>query len=202
LLEIRSKVFYYLQQLKGDERVEKTRLDSMVTFLHERLGVAIPDLLKSWDASDLKKWLIYTMDRPIRVCGMVKNEGEPGGGPFYVRSESGEISLQIVESSQINLDDPEKAALVDQSTHFNPVDLVCGIRDYKGNKFNLTQYVDHNTGFISEKSMGGQTLKALELPGLWNGAMAKWLTLFVEVPMETFTPVKTVFDLMREEHRT
>jgi hypothetical protein len=202
LLEIRSKVFYYLQQLTGDERVEKTRLDSMVTFLHERLGVAIPDLLKSWDASDLKKWLIFTIDRPIRVCGMVKNEGEPGGGPFYVRSESGEISLQIVESSQIDLDDPEKAALVDQSTHFNPVDLVCGIRDYQGSKFNLTQYVDHNTGFISEKSMGGQTLKALELPGLWNGAMAKWLTLFVEVPMETFTPVKTVFDLMREEHRT
>ena len=202
LLEIRSKVFYFLQQLTGDERVEKTRLDHMVTFLHERLGVAIPDLLKSWDANDLKKWLIQTMDRPIRVCGMVKNEGEPGGGPFYVRSESGEISLQIVESSQIDLDDPQKAALVDQSTHFNPVDLVCGIRDYKGNKFNLTRYVDHNTGFISEKSVGGQALKALELPGLWNGAMAKWLTLFVEVPMETFTPVKTVFDLMREEHRT
>ena len=202
LLEIRSKVFYFLQQLTGDERVEKTRLDHMVTFLHERLGVAIPDLLKSWDATDLKKWLIHTMDRPIRVCGMVKNEGEPGGGPFYVRSESGEISLQIVESSQIDLDDPQKAALVDQSTHFNPVDLVCGIRDYQGNKFNLPQYVDHNTGFISEKSLGGQALKALELPGLWNGAMAKWLTLFVEVPMETFTPVKTVFDLMREEHRT
>jgi len=174
----------------------------MVTFLHERLGVAIPDLLKSWDATDLKKWLIFTMDRPIRVCGMVKNEGEPGGGPFYVRSESGEVSLQIVESSQIDMDDPEKTTLVEQSTHFNPVDLVCGIRDYKGNKFNLTHYVDHNTGFISEKSMGGKALKALELPGLWNGAMAKWLTLFVEVPMETFTPVKTVFDLMREEHRT
>ncbi len=202
LLEIRSKVFYYLQLLTGDERVEKTRLDTMVTFLHERLGVAIPNLLQSWDATDLKMWLIHTMDRPIRVCGMVKNEGEPGGGPFYVRSESGEISLQIVESSQIDLEDPEKAALAKQSTHFNPVDLVCGIRNYKGDKFNLTQYVDHNTGFISEKSLGGKTLKALELPGLWNGAMAKWLTIFVEVSIETFSPVKTVFDLMREEHRT
>ena len=132
---------------------------------------------------------------------MVKNEGEPGGGPFYVKSESGEISLQIVESSQIDLDQPEKAALVKQSTHFNPVDLVCSVRDFSGAKFKLGEFVDHNTGFISEKSMGGKTLKALELPGLWNGAMANWLTLFVEVPVETFTPVKTVFDLLRDEHR-
>ena len=201
LLEIRSKVFYYLQQLTGDERVEKTRLDSMVTFLHERLGIAIPDQLKSWDASDLKLWLIKTLNRPIRVCGMVKNEGEPGGGPFYVRSESGEITLQIVESSQIDVDNPEKASLLQQSTHFNPVDLVCSTRDFRGDKFNLTHFVDHNTGFISEKSVGGKSLKALELPGLWNGAMAHWLTLFVEVPIESFSPVKTVFDLMREEHR-
>ncbi len=200
LLEIRSKVFYYLKQLMGDERVGKTRLDSMVSFLHERLGIAIPDQLESWDAADLKNWLIQTMDRPIRVCGMVKNAGEPGGGPFYVRSESGEISLQIVESSQIDLEDPEKASLLKQSTHFNPVDLVCSTRDFKGDKFNLTRFVDHNTGFISEKSVGGKSLKALELPGLWNGSMAQWLTLFVEVPMETFSPVKTVFDLRREEH--
>ncbi|MEN8227604.1 MAG: DUF4301 family protein [Bacteroidota bacterium] len=202
LLEIRSKVFYYLKQLTGEERVEKTRLDSMVHFLHERLGIAIPDQLESWDAPDLKQWLIKTMDRPIRVCGMVKNEGEPGGGPFYVRSESGEITLQIVESSQIDLDEPEKAAMVQQSTHFNPVDLVCSTRDFRGNKFNLTRFVDHNTGFISEKSVGGKSLKALELPGLWNGSMAHWLTLFVEVPIETFSPVKTVFDLIRPEHLT
>jgi len=201
LLEIRSKVFYYLQQLTGEDRMEKTRLDSMVTFLHERLGLAIPDQLESWDASDLKQWLMKTLDRPIRVCGMVKNEGEPGGGPFYVRADSGEITLQIVESSQIDLDDPEKIKLVQQSTHFNPVDLVCSTRDYSGNKFNLTHFVDHNTGFISDKSVGGKSLKALELPGLWNGSMAQWLTLFVEVPMDTFSPVKTVFDLMREEHR-
>lgn len=202
LLEVRSKVFYYLQQLYGDEKLEKTRMDSMLTYLHERLGIAIPDMLEEWDASEERKWLIAKMNRPIRVCGMVRNEGEPGGGPFYVRSESGEVSLQIVESSQIDLEDPEKALLVSESTHFNPVDLVCSIVDYQGKKFNLKSYVDQNTGFISEKSTGGKSLKALELPGLWNGAMAHWLTLFVEVPVDTFSPVKTVNDLIRKEHRT
>ncbi len=201
LLEVRSKIFYYLSQLNGEEKVEKTRLDSMVSYLHERLGIAIPEMLESWDVSQMKKWLNTTMNRPIRVCGMVRNEGEPGGGPFYVRSESGEVSLQIVESSQIDLEDPVKAELMNRSTHFNPVDLVCSLRDYKGNKFNLSAFVDHNTGFISEKSMGGKSLKALELPGLWNGSMAGWLTLFVEVPIESFSPVKTVFDLVRKEHR-
>ena len=201
LLEVRSKIFYYLSQLDGEEKVEKTRLDSMVSYLHERLGIAIPEMLESWDVSQMKKWLNTTMNRPIRVCGMVRNEGEPGGGPFYVRSESGEVSLQIVESSQIDLEDPVKAELMNRSTHFNPVDLVCSLRDYKGNKFNLSAFVDHNTGFISEKSMGGKSLKALELPGLWNGSMAGWLTLFVEVPIESFSPVKTVFDLVRKEHR-
>jgi hypothetical protein len=200
LLEIRSKIFYYLQQLDGDEKPEKTSLDSMVSYLHERLGIAIPKMLESWDMSDLKRWLVKSMNRPIRVCGMVRNEGEPGGGPFYVRSESGEVSLQIVESSQIDLEDPEKVKIAQGSTHFNPVDLVCSLRDYQGEKFNLSHFVDHNTGFISEKSVGGKSLKALELPGLWNGSMAGWLTLFVDVPMETFTPVKTVFDLTRKEH--
>jgi len=201
LLEIRSKIFYYLQLLDGDTKPEKTRLDSMLSYLHERLGIAIPEMLESWDVSDLKKWLISTMNRPIRVCGMVRNEGEPGGGPFYVRSESGEVSLQIVESSQIDMENPEKLRIVQGSTHFNPVDLVCSLRDYQGEKFNLSRFVDHNTGFISEKSLGGKSLKALELPGLWNGSMAGWLTLFVDVPIETFTPVKTVLDLARKEHR-
>lgn len=202
LLETRSKVFYYLQELTSREKLEKTRMDSIVNYLHERLGIAIPEQLECWDAPELRQWLIGTMNRPIRVCGMVRNEGEPGGGPFYVRSESGEVSLQIVESSQIEMGDPVKKGIVMESTHFNPVDLVCSIRDYQGNKFQLSRYVDHNTGFISEKSQGGQSLKALELPGLWNGAMARWLTLFVEVPIETFSPVKTVFDLLRKEHKT
>lgn len=202
LLEMRSRVFSYLQELTGEERVDKSRVDIMINFIHEYLGLEIPDHLAGMDNIDLRNWLIEILNRPIRVCGMVKNEGEPGGGPFYVKSESGEITLQIVESSQINREDPLKAKLLEQSTHFNPVDLVCSIRDFKGKKFQLENFIDQNTGFISEKSIEGKTVKALELPGLWNGAMARWLTLFVEVPIETFTPVKTIFDLMREEHLT
>jgi hypothetical protein len=201
LLEIRSKIFKYLQQLDGNKEPERSALNSMVSLLNEQLGIALPSELDSRDVNELKKWLFSTMNRPIRVCGMVQNEGEPGGGPFYVRSQSGEVTLQIVESSQIDMEKPEKVRLLEESTHFNPVDLVCSIRDYRGDKFNLTSFVDQNTGFISEKSDGGRSLKALELPGLWNGSMAGWLTLFVDVPVETFTPVKTVFDLEREEHR-
>lgn len=200
LLEVRAKIYYYLQQLNGQERPMRSRMDSMVSYLHERLGIAIPELLDSWDTSELRDWLIATMDRPVRVCGMVRNEGEPGGGPFYVRNDSGEVSLQIVESSQIDMSKRDKAEIVRGSTHFNPVDLVCSLRNYRGEKFNLNHFVDQNTGFISEKSEGGRYLKALELPGLWNGSMAGWLTLFVDVPVETFSPVKTVFDLRRKEH--
>ena len=200
LLEVRSKIFYYLQLLTSNEKIEKTRLDTMANFLHDKLGIAIPKGLVSWDAPQLRFWLSEQMNRPIRVCGMVKNEGEPGGGPFYVCSETGEVSLQIVESSQIDLNKPHQAAVFGESTHFNPVDLVCSIRDFNGEKFNLGQFVDQNSGFISNKSVGGKPLKALELPGLWNGSMAGWLTLFVDVPVETFSPVKTVYDLLREEH--
>lgn len=202
LLEIRSKVHYYLQQLTSEDKPEKTRMDHMLAFLHEKLGLAIPEKLESWEAPELRDWLIETLDRPIRVCGMVRNEGEPGGGPFYVQNKSGQVSLQIVESSQIDHGNMEQETLFKESTHFNPVDLVCSMRDFRGEAFNLQRYVDHNTGFISEKSLGGRDLKALELPGLWNGAMAHWLTLFVEVPAATFSPVKTVFDLHRKEHRS
>ncbi|MBR1426545.1 MAG: DUF4301 family protein [Paludibacteraceae bacterium] len=136
------------------------------------------------------------LHRPIRVCGVVKNTGEPGGGPFLVREKDGSISYQILESSQIS--DPE---LMKQSTHFNPVDLVCAIRDHEGKPYNLPDFVDPLTGFISHKSKDGKELLALELPGLWNGAMARWNTIFVEVPVETFNPVKTVNDLLREQHQ-
>ena len=136
------------------------------------------------------------LNRPIRVCGVVPNTGEPGGGPFLVREEDGTISKQILESTQVH--DPE---LMTQATHFNPVDLVCAIRDYEGNPFALTDFVDPNTGFISHKSKDGKELLALELPGLWNGAMAKWNTIFVQVPITTFNPVKTVNDLLREQHQ-
>jgi hypothetical protein len=131
---------------------------------------------------------------------MVKNEGEPGGGPFWVMDAHGRSSLQIVESSQIDLENEQQRSIVNASTHFNPVDLVCCIRDFTGQKFDLKKFVDENTGFISLKSSGGKTIKAQELPGLWNGAMARWITLFVEVPIITFNPVKTVNDLLRKEH--
>ena len=151
------------------------------------------EALKNPNLSDEER---AQLNRPIRVCGVVKNTGEPGGGPFLVREADGSISCQILESTQIS--DPE---LMKQSTHFNPVDLVCAIRDYEGKPFNLPEYVDPQTGFISNKSKDGKELLALELPGLWNGAMAKWNTIFVEVPVSTFNPVKTVNDLLREQHQ-
>ena len=137
----------------------------------------------------------------MRVAGMVKNEGEPGGGPFWVVNEQDEWSLQIVESSQMNLKDEEQQKIVSGATHFNPVDLVCGARGYQGNPFDLREFVDTQTGFISVKSKDGRELKALELPGLWNGAMADWITLFVEAPLVTFNPVKTINDLLRPQHQ-
>ena len=146
-------------------------------------------------------YLFNELNRPIRVCGMVKNEGEPGGGPFWIKDESGKISLQIIETSQIDLTNEKQVQIVNEATHFNPVDLVCGVKNYKGEKFDLTQFVDENTGFIVSKNKNGKPYKAYELPGLWNGAMANWLTLFVEVPLVTFNPVKTVNDLLKPAHQ-
>lgn len=145
-------------------------------------------------------WLKSKLNRPLRVCGMVKNVGEPGGGPFLAYNSDGTVSLQILESSQIDLNDPAKKAMFTGGTHFNPVDLVCALRDYKGRHFDLPSYVDKATGFISSKSKNGRELKALELPGLWNGAMSDWNTIFVEVPLSTFNPVKTVNDLLKPQH--
>ncbi|MDO4461812.1 MAG: DUF4301 family protein [Bacteroidia bacterium] len=159
-------------------------------FIKRELKLDIPNL-------DVKG-AFEILDRPLRVCGMVKNEGEPGGGPFWTMGADGNVSLQIVESAQI---DPKDADLMKQSTHFNPVDLFCCITDRNGKRYNLRDFVDPNAGFISYKSLNGQELKAMELPGLWNGAMAKWLTFFVEVPVETFNPVKTVMDLLRPQHQ-
>lgn len=141
------------------------------------------------------------LNRPVRVCGMVKNTGEPGGGPFWVEGKSGEKSLQIVETAQIDPDDKGQLAMLAGSTHFNPVDLVCGVRDWRGEPFDLREFVDPDAVFISLKSKNGKELKALEHPGLWNGSMAHWITLFVEVPAITFNPVKTVNDLLRKEHQ-
>jgi hypothetical protein len=141
------------------------------------------------------------INRPIRICGMVKNEGEPGGGPFWIRNAHNHVSLQIIESAQIDMSDEKQMDILNNATHFNPVDLVCGVKNYKGEKFNLLNFVDHKQGFITEKTQGGRALKALELPGLWNGAMAYWNTIFVEVPLSTFNPVKTVNDLLKPTHQ-
>ena len=153
------------------------------------------------DQKERIKHLRNLLDRPIRVCGMVKNEGEPGGGPFWVKAKDGSSRLMIVESAQINLKDKDQKKVFDHSTHFNPVDLVCGVKNYKGKKFDLEKFIDREQGFITNKSYKGKDIKVQELPGLWNGAMANWITVFVEVPLTTFTPVKTVFDLFRFEHR-
>jgi hypothetical protein len=144
--------------------------------------------------------MISRLHKPIRICGMVKNEGEPGGGPYWMVNGKGNTSLQIVEKSQIDLKNSEQANILTDATHFNPVDLVCSVRDYQGKKFDLLNYVNPNRGFITEKSLDGKALKALELPGLWNGAMEYWNTLFVEVPSSTFCPVKSVSDLLKPLH--
>ena len=151
----------------------------------------------------MKKQLILKekLNRPIRVCGMVKNEGEPGGGPFWVKDEDGNMSLQIVEFAQINIDNRAQSDIVKNATHFNPTDLVCGVKDYKGEKFNLMDFVDPEAAFITMKTQNGIDIQALELPGLWNGSMAYWNSIFVEVPLETFNPVKTVNDLLKPVHQ-
>lgn len=199
LLELRSRIFYYLQRLEQevtqDVRVEIER------FLEEDLFLALPKHYHALLGNEKKAWLHQKLNRPIRVCGMVKNEGEPGGGPFFAENPDGTVSLQIVESAQIDPDDEKQMELQKTASHFNPVDLVCALKNYKGEKFELTKYVNHQQGFIAEKSKEGRKLKALELPGLWNGAMADWNTLFVEVPISTFNPVKEVNDLLRDTHQ-
>jgi len=187
LLALREQTFGYLRALRAGD----ADLASVAEFVEKRLCVKLP---AGCDAAMLESLL----DRPIRVCGMVRNEGEPGGGPFWVANPDGTESLQIAESSQIA---PEDLPLMRSATHFNPVDLVCGVRNAEGGKFDLRRFTDPSTGFISSKSAGGRPLRAQELPGLWNGAMARWNTVFVDVPVSTFSPVKVVQDLLRPQHR-
>ncbi|MFC3881328.1 DUF4301 family protein [Algoriphagus namhaensis] len=199
LLEIQAKVFAALRSL--DSGISEESIQSAKDVFSSVLGAKLPADFKSRSLSDQAEFLRTKLDRPIRVCGMVRNTGEPGGGPFWVLEEDGSQSLQILETAQINLDDPKSKEYFSAATHFNPVDLVCATRNYKGEAFDLLQYRDMKTGFITEKSKNGRDLKALELPGLWNGAMSDWNTIFVEVPLITFNPVKTVNDLLREEHQ-
>ena len=199
LVSLQEKAFEYLRLLdEGTYNHEK--LEEMIRFVQRNLCCRKHDIKELEDA-ELVIYLRSKLNRPMRVCGVVKNVGEPGGGPFLTYNQDGTVSLQILESSQIDKSNTEYMKMFTEGTHFNPVDLVCAVKNYKGEKFNLPDYVDRTTGFISSKSKNGKDLKALELPGLWNGAMSNWNTVFVEVPLSTFNPVKTVNDLLREQHQ-
>ncbi|MFA6334670.1 MAG: DUF4301 family protein [Bacteroidales bacterium] len=194
LISVQKKIFKYLNVLDGESNQDIVR--EITEFLEQEFCIRIPSV----PDSILIEFLRAKLNRPVRVCGMVKNLGEPGGGPYIVYDADGSTSLQILESAQLDKNNPETAELINRSTHFNPVDLVCSLKDYKGIKFDLHKFIDPEAGFISHKSYEGRSLKAQELPGLWNGAMSQWNTVFVEVPVITFNPVKTILDLLRPEH--
>ena len=200
LLKLQKKAFEYLHVL-DQNNLSEANFNSIETFLQEDMGIKISGEYHKYLDTYKVAYLKEKLNRPIRVCGMVKNEGEPGGGRFWVRDINGNESLQIVESAQINLKNKWQKELLTNATHFNPVDLVCGVKNYKGEKFNLEDFVDHDAAFITMKTKVGKDLKALELPGLWNGSMANWNTIFVEVPIITFNPVKTVNDLLKAPHQ-
>lgn len=198
LLELQQKAFDSLRQI--DRGASEAELKEIADFAVRRLNIELPASFGQASAAERGKTLHSLLNRPMRICGMVKNQGEPGGGPFFTRNSRGVRSLQIVETAQINRKEPQQEAILASATHFNPVDLVCATKGYKGRYFDLKEFVDPATGFISKKTKGAVVLKSQELPGLWNGAMADWITLFVEVPLATFNPVKTVNDLLRPEH--
>ncbi|PSL07434.1 DUF4301 family protein [Cecembia rubra] len=199
LLDVQEKVFEALIRLDSTKNESAVKLAETI-YTHDCHG-KLPENYNAMSLDEKACYLHGKLNRPLRVCGMVKNTGEPGGGPFWVKDDDGSLSLQIAETAQIDLSDSKQKEILLSSTHFNPVDLVCATKDYKGQKFDLLKFRDMRTGFITEKSKSGRDLKALELPGLWNGSMAGWNTIFVEVPLITFNPVKTVNDLLRNEHQ-
>ncbi|WP_299764314.1 DUF4301 family protein [uncultured Dokdonia sp.] len=199
LLKLQQQAFSYLEQM-DDHEISESEILEIVHFLQNEFSLKLARDFEKFSQKYQIEYLREQLDKPIRVCGMVKNEGEPGGGPFWVKHESGRISLQIVESVQIDPDNPHQQSIVTKATHFNPVDLVCGIRNYKGEKYDLTKFIDTKAAFIAHKTVAEKPIKALEHPGLWNGAMAFWNTIFVEVPLITFNPVKTVNDLLKPAH--
>jgi hypothetical protein len=199
LVTLQQKAFAYLRLLDSGQ-YNHEKLEEIIRFVQHDLCCRKADI-KDLEDADLVIYLREKLNRPMRVCGVVKNVGEPGGGPFLTYNQDGTVSLQILESSQIDKTNEAYMKMFTEGTHFNPVDLVCAVKNYKGEPFNLPSFVDKTTGFISSKSKGGKELKALELPGLWNGAMSNWSTVFVEVPLSTFNPVKTVNDLLREQHQ-
>ncbi|MBT8185885.1 MAG: DUF4301 family protein [Eudoraea sp.] len=200
LLRIQEKAFYYAKLL-DENNIDGEELMALKSFLEEELNVRFSDSFSGFSIDQQLAVYKDKINRPIRVCGMVKNQGEPGGGPFWIRDRHDHVSLQIIESAQVDMSDEQQLKIFKSSTHFNPVDLVCGVKNYRGEKYNLLNFVDDKQGFISTKTKDGKMLKALELPGLWNGAMAYWNTIFVEVPLVTFNPVKTVNDLLKPTHQ-
>lgn len=200
LLKLQQHAFKYVQ-LIDEEEISESKILEIVHFLQNEFSLKLARDFEKFSQKYQIEYLREQLDKPIRVCGMVKNEGEPGGGPFWVKHESGRISLQIVESVQIDHNNPHQQNIVTKATHFNPVDLVCGIKNYKGEKYDLSRFVDAKAAFIAHKTVEGKPIKALEHPGLWNGAMAFWNTIFVEVPLITFNPVKNVNDLLKPAHQ-
>ncbi|MFK7032387.1 DUF4301 family protein [Flavobacterium oreochromis] len=200
LLEISNKSHSYLRELDKN-KYDNLLIEEIKKFIQDKLSIIINTDFDEYKEESQIRILKQFLNRPIRVCGMVKNENEPGGGPFWVKDSKGNLTLQIVESAQVDLENEKQKSIFKSATHFNPVDIVCSIKDYKGNKFNLLEFTDPNTGFIVKKNKDGIQYKSYELPGLWNGSMANWITLFVEVPLETFNPVKTINDLLKPAHQ-
>jgi hypothetical protein len=200
LIELQNKIFAFLSKLEKGT-FYKNLFEEIKKFITSELELHLIPGFNSLSNSEKTKYLFDFLNRPVRVCGIVKKEGHAGGGPFWVEDENGEISKQVVETTQIDLNDSEQKKILDGATHFSPVDFLCGVIDYKGNKFNLNDFANPNTGLITKKSKDGRELKALELPGLWNGGMYNWITVFVEVPLITFNPVKEVNDLLKPEHQ-
>ncbi len=200
LFEVQEQIFEYLHKLDTGNLIDAD-FKGIALFVSYRLNVPINIDFEQYTHLEKVLYLKSILNKPLRVCGMVKNQGEPGGGPFWVKDKAGNISLQIVEFAQINFSKRNQQSIVYKATHFNPTDLVCGIKNYKGEKFDLTQFVDPEAAFITTKTQNGADIKALELPGLWNGSMAHWNSVFVEVPLETFNPVKTVNDLLKSVHQ-
>jgi hypothetical protein len=199
LVRIQRSIFRYMDEI-SQEKISEDQIIAMAAFLKEKLNAVFPEGFHALPVKRKRAWITDRLNRPLRVCGMVKNQGEPGGGPFWVDEKEGMQSVQIVEEVQVDRTSKRQKSIWAQSTHFNPVDLVCGVRDHCGRKFDLGRFVDFGTAIITVKSQRGRDLKALELPGLWNGSMAFWNTVFIEVPVETFNPVKTVHDLLRKQH--
>lgn len=200
LISLQKKVFAFLERLEM-KKMDDSLISETIYFLKEELEIDLSDKLKTKTLPEKENYLFNFLNRPIRICGMVKKENHPGGSPFWVEDENEEITKQIVETAQVDISDQNQLRIFDKATHFNPVDLVCGVKDYKGNHFNLEKFSNPDTGLITTKSKDGKELKALELPGLWNGGMYYWLTVFVEIPKITFNPVKEVNDLLKPEHQ-